>query len=96
MVGEYIKYPEEIREVAIKAQMRRWKEMKRLEVEIRKPSTPSIGGAGGIVETEIVAADIDYDNECTCGLINWAPNGEGFRGCPFCEHYDGEWDEDDD
>lgn len=37
---------------------------------------------------------IDFDNECTCDLMIWEPTEDGFEGCPFCETYDGEWEED--
>ena len=42
--------------------------------------------------------DIDYDNECTCNMINWFADENGFEGCPFCEAWDGvieEGDEED-
>jgi len=33
--------------------------------------------------------DYNFDGECTCGLIEWEPNEDGFFGCPFCEMWDG-------
>lgn len=40
--------------------------------------------------------DLNIDGECTCGLIDWEPNAEGYKGCPFCEYWDGCWEEDED
>lgn len=37
--------------------------------------------------------ETDYDNECTCNTVEWEPNEDGFKGCPFCEDYDGEWED---
>ena len=37
----------------------------------------------------------DYDWECTCDTMEWEPTEDGFKGCPFCETYDGEWEEED-
>lgn len=39
--------------------------------------------------------EIDYDNECTCDLIDWEPNEDGLSICPFCEDGGGCWEEED-
>ncbi len=70
-VGGFVKYPEEVREDGIEAQVRRWEDNRMME---------------HMHET-------DYDNECTCEVIEWEPTEDGFKGCPFCETYDGEWDD---
>ena len=36
----------------------------------------------------------NFDGECTCEVMVWEPAGDGFKGCPFCETYEGEWEED--
>jgi len=39
-------------------------------------------------------SSIDFDNECTCDTHIWEMTADGFEGCPFCETYEGEWEED--
>ena len=40
--------------------------------------------------------DINYDGECTCDIIDWFADEDGFEGCPFCEYWDGFWEEGED